>query len=102
MYVYIHIYIYIYTHTYIHIYTYTQRESCFIIPRSLNMQYWLIKLVKFFSQCSHLIHHPAYYQSANRPMVNHAPGHMLYGYALLIPVNQRVLNKSSREHNKAG
>ena len=41
-----------------------------------------------------------YYQSANGPMVTHALGHMMYGYTLLVPMNQRVLNKSSKEHNK--
>ena len=30
--------------------------SCFIILRNLNMQYWLIKLVNLFSQCSNVIH----------------------------------------------
>ena len=35
---------------------------------------------------------PGYYQSANGPMVIHALGHMMYGYTLLVPMNQRVLN----------
>ena len=30
-----------------------------------------------------------YYQSANGPMVTHALGHMMYGYILLVPMNQR-------------
>ena len=38
---------------------------------------------------------PGYYQSANGPMVTHAFGYMMYGYTLLVPMNQRVLNKSS-------
>ena len=30
----------------------------------------------------------------------HVLGHMMYGYALLlVPINQRVLNKLSKEHN---
>ena len=29
----------------------------------------------------------------------HAVGHMLYGYTSLVPVNQRVLNKLSKECN---
>ena len=29
----------------------------------------------------------------------HAPGHTIYGYTLLVPVNQRVLNKTSMEYN---
>ena len=28
-----------------------------------------------------------------------ALGHMMYGYTLLVPMNQRVLNKLSKEHN---
>ena len=43
-----------------------------------------------------------YYQSANGPVVTHALGHMMYGYTLLVPMNQRVLNKSSKDHNKTG
>ena len=29
-------------------------------------------------------------------------GHMMYGYTLLVPVNQRVLNKLYKERNKSG
>ena len=28
--------------------------------------------------------------------------HMMYGYTLLVPMNQRVLNKQSKEHNISG
>ena len=35
-------------------------------------------------------------------MVIHALGHMMYGYTLLVPVSQIVLNKLSREHDKTG
>ena len=31
-----------------------------------------------------------------------ALGHMIYGYTLLVPVNQRVLNKQSKECNISG
>ena len=31
---------------------------------------------------------PGYYQSANGPMATHALGHMMYGYTLLVPMNQ--------------
>ena len=31
-----------------------------------------------------------------------ALGHMMYGYTLLVPMNQRVLNKLSKEHNISG
>ena len=32
----------------------------------------------------------------------HALGHMMYGYILLVPMNQRVLNKQSKERNICG
>ena len=32
-------------------------------------------------------------------VATHALGHMMYGYTLLVPINQRVLNKLSKEHN---
>ena len=35
----------------------------------------------------------------NGSMATHAPGHMMYGYTLLVPMNQRLLNKLSKERN---
>ena len=35
-------------------------------------------------------------------VATHALGHMMYGYTLLVPVNQRVLNKLSKKHNLSG
>ena len=32
-------------------------------------------------------------------VATYALGHMVYGYTLLVPVSQRVLNKLSKEHN---
>ena len=32
-------------------------------------------------------------------VATHALGHMMYSYTLLIPLNQRVLNKLRKEHN---
>ena len=32
----------------------------------------------------------------------HALGHMMYGCTLLVPMNQRKLNKLSKEHNLSG
>ena len=32
----------------------------------------------------------------------HALGHIMYRYTLLVPMNQRVLNKLSKEHNVSG
>ena len=32
-------------------------------------------------------------------VANHALGNIMYGYTLLVPMNQRVLNKLSKEHN---
>ena len=35
-------------------------------------------------------------------VATHVLGHMMYGYTLLVPMNQRVLNKISKEHNISG
>ena len=32
----------------------------------------------------------------------HALWHMMYGFTLLVPINQRVLNKLGKEHNISG
>ena len=40
---------------------------------------------------------PSYHH--NDFVETHALGHMMYGYTLLVPMNQRVLNKLSKEHN---
>ena len=38
----------------------------------------------------------------NGSVATHALGHMMYGYTLLVPMNQRVLNKQSKECNISG
>ena len=43
---------------------------------------------------------PCYHQ--NGFVATHAIVHMMYGYTLLVPMNQRVLNKLSKEHNISG
>ena len=40
---------------------------------------------------------PGYYH--NGFVATDALGHMMYEYTLLVPMNQRVLNKLSKEHN---
>ena len=70
--IYINIYIYIYN---IYIYIYSKRQT----------------------MCP-----PSYYQSTSGLMAIHALGHMMYVYTLLVPMNQTVFNKSSKEHNKTG
>ena len=40
---------------------------------------------------------PGYHHSGF--VATHSLGHMMYGYTLLVPTNQRVLNKLSKEHN---
>ena len=35
-------------------------------------------------------------------VATHALGHMMYGYTLLVPMNQRVLDKLSKERNISG
>ena len=32
-------------------------------------------------------------------VATHAVGHMMHGYTLLVPINQRVFNKLSKEHS---
>ena len=41
---------------------------------------------------------PCYHQN----VATHALVHMMYGYTLLVPMNQRVLNKLSKKHNISG
>ena len=43
---------------------------------------------------------PGYHH--NGFVVTHALWHMMYGYTLLVPMNQIVLNKLSKEHNISG
>ena len=40
---------------------------------------------------------PGYHR--NDFVATHTLGHMMYGYTLLVPMNQRVLNRISKEHN---
>ena len=43
---------------------------------------------------------PGYYHNGFVP--THALGHMMYGYTLPVPMNQRVLNKQTKERNISG
>ena len=43
---------------------------------------------------------PGYH--CNGFVATHALGHMMYGSALLVPMNPRVLNKLRKEHNISG
>ena len=43
---------------------------------------------------------PGYHH--NGFVATHSLGHMMYGYALLVLINQRVLNKLSKECNISG
>ena len=43
---------------------------------------------------------PGYHH--NGFVATHALGHMMHGYTLLVPMNQRVFNKLSKEHNVSG
>ena len=43
---------------------------------------------------------PSYHH--NGFVENHAIWHMMYGYISLVPINQRVLNMLSKEHNVSG
>ena len=41
---------------------------------------------------------PSYHH--NGFVATHALGHMMYGHTLLVPMNQRLLNKLNKEHKK--
>ena len=43
---------------------------------------------------------PGYHR--NGFVVTHAFRNVIYGYTLLVPLNQRVVNKPSKEHNLNG
>ena len=43
---------------------------------------------------------PGYHH--NGFLATHGLGHMMYSYTLLVPMNQRVLKKTSKEGNKSG
>ena len=43
---------------------------------------------------------PGYHH--NGFVATHALGHMMYGSTLLVPMNQKVLNKQSKERNISG
>ena len=43
---------------------------------------------------------PGYHH--NGFVATHALGHIMYGYTLLVPMNQRVLKKQSKERNISG
>ena len=62
-----YVYIYMYMHIYIYIYIYAIRKR----------------------MCPSGYHHNGF-------VATNALGHMMYGYILLVPMNQRVLNKPSK------
>ena len=43
---------------------------------------------------------PGYHH--NGFVATHTLGHMMHGYTLLVPMNKRMLNKLSKEHNISG
>ena len=45
---------------------------------------------------------PGHHHNGFVAMATHALEHMMYGYTLLVPMNQRVLNKPSKEHDISG
>ena len=46
------------------------------------------------------MYRPGYHH--NGFVATHTLGHMMYGYTLLVPMNQRVFNKLNKEHNISG
>ena len=45
---------------------------------------------------------PVYHHNGFVFVATHALWHMMYDYTLLVPMNQRVLNKLSKGHNISG
>ena len=43
---------------------------------------------------------PGYHR--NDFVATHALGHMMYGYTLLVPINQRVLSILNKNHDMSG
>ena len=88
----VHLYIiyilYIYIYNYIYIYIY-------IIYISISIYLSVYKYAIVKTMCP-----PGYYH--NGSVAAHALGHMMYGYTLLVPMNQRVLNKLRKERNIRG
>ena len=41
-------------------------------------------------------------RQSKRHIITHELGQMIYGSTLLIPMKQRVFNKSSKKHSKTG
>ena len=59
------------------------------------MYIYIYIYVSMKTMCSPGYHHNGF-------VATHAFGHMMHGYTLLVPMNQKVLNKLSKEHNKSG
>ena len=99
-YIYICIYVYI-IHIYIYIYIMIYIICKYIIYIYLRIYnthiyiYILYIYVIIKTLCPPGYHHKGF-------MATHALGHMMYGYTLLVPMNQRVLRKLSKECNISG
>ena len=95
IYIYI-LYIYIYiVYIYIHIYTYTYIHILYIY-----CIYVYIYIYIYTYTCNHENNVPSRYHR-NEFVVTYALGHMTYGYALLLPMKQRVRNKLGKERNES-
>ena len=81
-------YIYIYICMYVCMYKWSQvirnTQSAQISQKQDGRNIYVIMKTMYPPGCHH-----------NGFMSTHAPGHMMYGYTLLVPMNQRVLNKVS-------
>ena len=67
---------------------------------NINMYMYLIYMIYIYTYIYVIIKTmcpPGYHH--NGFVATHALGHMMYGYTLLLPMNQRVLNKLNKEHN---
>ena len=93
--------VYIYVYIYIYIYHINLRPIHFSPYGNLkvifetNFQHLPFSSFTLKTMCPPGYHHNGF-------MATHALGHMMYGYTLLVPVNQRVLNTLSKERNISG
>ena len=76
--------IYLYKHIYLYIYIYLSLSIYNIYNIYITYTYVIMK-----TMCPPGYHHNGF-------VATHALGHIMYGYTLLVPMNQRVLNKLSK------
>ena len=90
--IYTYIYIYRYICIYIYVYIYNIYTSIYI--------YIYVYVCIYIYAITKTMYPSSYHR--NGFLATHPLGHMMYGYTLLVPMNQRVLNRLIKEHNISG